>query len=192
MLRQSNMKGFNIPGIGERLMTTLFADDTTVYLLEFDCFTDLQNILDTWCIASGARFNTKKTEVLPIGSPTYRDTVLKTRKIHPSQQQLVDGIHIAGDKEPVRILGAWIGNNVDQSAVWSPIIDKIRSRLDQWNQSHPTLFGRCLIIRMIVGGMSPYLATTQGMPIQVTQILQKITCQFILEGSKPPVGMDTL
>jgi len=52
MLRQSNMKGFNIPGVHERLMTTLFADDTTVYLSEFDCYDDLRNILDTWCIAS--------------------------------------------------------------------------------------------------------------------------------------------
>jgi ribonuclease HI len=104
----------------------------------------------------------------------------------------MDGIHIVEDKEPVRILGAWIGNNVDQSAIWSPVIDKIRNSLDQWSKSHPTLFGRRLIVQMIVGGMSQYLATTQGMPKQVVQILEKITHKFIWDESKPSVSMETL
>jgi hypothetical protein len=173
-------------------MTTLFANDTTVYLSEFDCYDDLKNILDTWCIASGAKFNTAKTEVLPIGSPIYRNTVLRTCKIHPSQEPLMDGIHIVEDKEPVRILGAWIGNNVDQSAIWSPVIDKIRNSLNQWSKSHPTLFGRRLIVQMIVGGMSQYLATTQRMPKQVVQILEKTIRKFIWDESKPSVSMETL
>jgi hypothetical protein len=72
-----------------------------VYLSEFDNYDDLKNILDTWCIASGAKFNTAKTEVLPIGSLVYRSTVISTRRIHPSQEPLMDGIHIVEDKEPV-------------------------------------------------------------------------------------------
>jgi ribonuclease HI len=128
---------------------------------------------------------------LPIGSLVYRSTVISTRRIHPSQEPLMDGIHIVEDKEPVRILGAWIGNNVDQSAIWSPVIDKIRNSLDQWNKSHPTLFGRRLIIQMIVGGMSQYLATTQGMPKHVVQLLEKIIRNFIWDESKPPVSMNT-
>ena len=43
--------------------------------------------------------------------------------------------------------GVWVGNNAGQYAVWSPIIDKIRGKLDQWNKCHPTLFGRHLIIQ---------------------------------------------
>jgi ribonuclease HI len=192
MLRQSNLKGFNIPGVSEKLITTLFADDTTVYLSEFDNYADLQNILNVWCIASGARFNIGKTEILPIGSATYRNSVITTRQIHPSQPPLTDGIHIVGDKEPVRILGAWIGNKVDQSAIWSPVIDKIRDNLAQWNKSHPTLFGRHLIVQMVVGGMSQYLTTTQGMPKQVEQILEKTIRKFVWEEAKPPVNLDTL
>ena len=66
MLRLSNLKCFEIPGVRDKLITTLFADDTTVFLSKFDKFTDLKAILNKWCIASGACFNVSKTEI------TYR------------------------------------------------------------------------------------------------------------------------
>jgi ferredoxin len=87
------------------LITTLFADDTTVFLSEFDNFRDLESILDKWCIACGACFNVSKTEIIPIGDPLYREKVITTRCIYPSQEPLPNGIHIAQDQESVRMLG---------------------------------------------------------------------------------------
>jgi hypothetical protein len=178
------LEGFNIPGIGEKLITTLFADDTTVFLSEFDKFKDLELILGKWCIASGARFNVDKTEVTPVGSENYRNSVITTRCLHSSQEPLATNIHIANDKEPVRTLGAWIGNNIDQASVWSTTLDKIRAALAQWDKSHPTLFGRRLIIQMIVGGMTQYLTKVQGMPKYAEQALEKIIQNFIWNGKK--------
>jgi hypothetical protein len=192
MLRQSNLKGFEIPGVEEKLITTLFADDTTVFLSEFDKFVDLKYILDKWCIAAGARFNVSKTEIIPIGNPLYRKEVLATRRIHPSQEPLAADIHIARDQEPVRMLGAWIGNNIDQAIIWSTVLDKIRGNLSRWNQSHPTLFGRRLIIQMVIGGMTQYLAKVQSMPKQVEESLTKTIRNFMWEDRKPPVNMSTL
>jgi hypothetical protein len=125
MLRLSNLRGFEIPGVEDKLITTLFADDTTVFLSQFDNFTDLEAILHKWCTASGACFNVSKTEIIPIGSPLYHKDVMTTHQIHPSQEPLANDIHIAQDQEPVRMLGAWIGNNIDQATVWSPVLDKI-------------------------------------------------------------------
>ncbi|KAJ6554397.1 hypothetical protein B0H19DRAFT_852533, partial [Mycena capillaripes] len=70
MLRNSNLKGYKVPNLREKLVTTLFADDTTVYLFEQDSYEELEAIL--WCRASSAKFNSGKTEVIPIGSPEYR------------------------------------------------------------------------------------------------------------------------
>jgi hypothetical protein len=42
MLRHSELQGLKIPGVKDKLITTLFADDTTVFLSEFDKFTDLE------------------------------------------------------------------------------------------------------------------------------------------------------
>lgn len=51
MLRNSQLKGIQISNLTERLITSLFADDTTVYLSDKDKFSDLEAILKTWCKA---------------------------------------------------------------------------------------------------------------------------------------------
>jgi hypothetical protein len=101
MLQQSNLKGIKIPGTAKRLITNLFADDTTVFLSELDKFCDLEHILQKWCIASGAHFNVNKTEALPIGTTQYREAVLNTCSINPTQEPLHADIHIVHYKEPI-------------------------------------------------------------------------------------------
>ena len=90
------------------------------------------------------------------------------------------------------MLGAWIGNNIDQATVWSPVLDRIRDNLDRWNRSHPTLFGHRLIIQMVVGEMTQYLAKVQTMPKQVEKTLIKTIRNFMWNGKKPSVNKDTL
>jgi hypothetical protein len=75
MLRQSELKGFQVPGMEYRVVVTMFADDTTVYLTERDDYAKLKSILDTWCIAAGAKFNVSKTEIMPIGTIEYRKSL---------------------------------------------------------------------------------------------------------------------
>ena len=78
LIRQSNLVGFKVQGQLERTIVSLFADDTTVYLSENDNIGDLYAILQTWCIASGAKFNLEKTEVILIGTKEYRAQVSQT------------------------------------------------------------------------------------------------------------------
>ncbi|GLB44701.1 putative RNase H [Lyophyllum shimeji] len=96
-LRNSNLKGFEIPGSDEKLIANLFADDTTTFLSEDDEFEDLQALLDDWCIASKAKFNVKKTEVIPIGQEEYRDRVVSTRKTKEGSTPIPEGINIVED-----------------------------------------------------------------------------------------------
>ncbi len=76
ILRKSNLKGLEVPGSKERLIAKLFADDTTTFLQEEDDFEELVKILNDWCLASGARFNVDKTQIIPIGSKDFRSNVL--------------------------------------------------------------------------------------------------------------------
>jgi hypothetical protein len=66
MLRESNPHGYKIPGVASKAVVKLFADDTTAYLSEHDNLTDLYQILENWCLASGAKFNVAKTEIIPL------------------------------------------------------------------------------------------------------------------------------
>ena len=95
LLRKSDLNGYQIPGSNDDLKTTLFADDTTVFLAESDSYNTILAILTLWCHVSGARFNVNKTEILLIGTKTYRDHVLNTQKMTPNGTPLPTSIHIA-------------------------------------------------------------------------------------------------
>ncbi|KAF5371403.1 hypothetical protein D9615_009713 [Tricholomella constricta] len=193
-IRASNLEGFNIPGSGERLITNLFADDTTVFMSKNDSFEDLTKILEEWCLASGAKFNTNKTEIIPIGTPTFRQQVITTRstKTDPMAEKIPPNISIAQEGEATRILGAWFGNGIDAEGPWSIVLDKIETNLKRWDRSKPTLEGRRLIINMVVGGMTQYLTQVQGMPKKIETRISKTIRDFMWKDKRAPVSESTL
>lgn len=192
-LRKSpKLKGYTIPGLEERIIATLFADDTTIYLSKDDKFEDLKEILDKWCKASGARFNVMKTEIIPIGSPGYREKVISTRVYNEVAAPIDASVHIAKDREPVRLLGAWIGNDVDDAAVWSKNLDKIREALERWQKSNPTMMGKRHIINMTVGGITQYMTAAQGMPERVEKSIAKMMTDFLWDGKRASLSLDNL
>lgn len=83
-LRESDLKGYKIPGCAEKLIANLFVDNTSTFLFKDDNLEYLNQILDTWCIASRANFNVDKTEIIPIGMPEYRGLVLSERATRQS------------------------------------------------------------------------------------------------------------
>ena len=188
------LHGYDIPGSEEKLITSLFADDTCIFLSKNDRMDDVQSILDEWCQASGARFNIGKTEIIPIGSLNHRNQVITTRKLNPLDQEDFDErIRIAEDGEATRSLGTWIGNNTNDATPWEPIIDKTHKSLEMWNKSHPTLLGRKLIIQMIIGGYSQFLTMAQGMPKHIESALIRIIRNFMWNDSTmPKIALETL
>ena len=181
--------GYDIPGSNTTVKINLYADDTTVYLSASDKYSDLEKLLTVWCKASGAKFNLEKTEIIPIGSTAHRERVYNSRKLHEEEAPLRREIRITKDSEPTRVLGAWIGNKVDQTQPWSPIIDKIQERLKQWAVANPTLDTKRLIIQMIVGGMTQFLTKAQGMPGTIMKTIQSVIRSFIWNSDRSPPGL---
>ncbi|EJD46191.1 hypothetical protein AURDEDRAFT_34071, partial [Auricularia subglabra TFB-10046 SS5] len=192
-LRRSRLQGFRIPGLQEKLIATLYADDTTVYLSENDTYDALLAILDGWCKASGARFNIQKTEIIPMGVESFRRDLIANRRMSEQDIQLPQQVRVARDGEATRILGAWPGNGITNVSAWSVVLDKIQERLDRWTRMHPSILGRSIVSQAIVGGCSQYLTAAQGMPDAMERKLEKITLDFFWNDSKRhPVNMDTL
>jgi exonuclease III len=193
MLRQSDLKGFTAPELAYRIVTTLFADDTVVYLTSEDEMQTLDNILDKWCIASGACFNKGKTQLIPIGPKHIREQIISTRKLSENQTDIPSDIHIVEEGEATRILGAWIGNETNEEAIWTPILESIDSNLNYWNKMHPTIEGRKIITQWIVGGKTQYLTVAQGMPKEIERQLTKKIKEFTWDNNgKPTIGQDIL
>jgi ribonuclease HI len=175
------LKGYDIPGLKEKLIINLFADDTVLYLSAEDSYDEAIKVLDKWCEASGAKFNKEKTEIIPIGTQTHREEVSQSRKLNPEDQPISGDVRIAKDGEATQSLGAWIGNRTLETRPWEPIIDLIHQDLDRWKSVHPTLDGKRLIIQAVVGGRTQFLTKAQGMPEQIREAITKEIRCFLWE-----------
>ncbi|EIW58189.1 uncharacterized protein TRAVEDRAFT_108224, partial [Trametes versicolor FP-101664 SS1] len=192
-LRSSGLAGLDIPGSAERLIATLFADDTTVFLSARDDYGDLLSILEAWCAAARAKFNGEKTEIIPVGPEEYRQAVRERRSIAEGGTPFPAGLRVAGDGEAVRTLGAWVGNRVDNAVPWHNVVAAIEENLTRWDKRNPTSQGRRLILNMEMGGRTQYLARVQGMPKSIEDRLEKLAVNFMWAGTRRPrVGKDTL
>ncbi|KAH9854953.1 hypothetical protein C2E23DRAFT_703113, partial [Lenzites betulinus] len=178
--------GLDVPGGTERLVTALFADDTTIFLGETDNYGMIEDVTGRWCRASRARFNMEKTEIIPVGSPEYRKRVWETRGMRIGAPPLPPNVRIAKDGEAIRSLGAWIGNKTDDAAPWTPVLAAIERALEKWEKGRPSLKGRRLIVGMEVGGRTQFLAKAQGMPSDVEGKLKKIVSTFVWAGDRHP------
>ncbi|KAF5320843.1 hypothetical protein D9619_000262 [Psilocybe cf. subviscida] len=192
MLRASSLEGFRIPSLADKLIATLFADDTTAYLSCRDNPAILDNILEKWCLASGAKFNTTKSIYLPVGQPEFRKTVWETRRLNSTTAPIPAHIHIIKDGEHTRALGAYVGNNTNQIAIWDPIVETIDKNLTRWARGNPTQEGRRLIANMEVGGRTQYLTRVQGMPTDVLDRINKLLSAFVWNEDRPSINADTL
>ena len=115
-----------------------------------------------------------------MGSAVYRDQVIRTRKINSDQtHQIPTDINIAKNGTTVCILGAHIGNSVDQIGVWAPTLEKISRQLTQWSKSHSIQNGHKLVISMVVGGLTQFLTRVQDMPVEIEKIINKQITSFM-------------
>ena len=116
MIRNSTLTGIQVSGSDKKIKCKLFADDTMVYLHESDDLDTLKNkALNPWCEVSGAVFNTAKTEVIPIGTRQYCERLIESRKLNDLSEPIQPNVRIAKEGQPVRVLGAWTGNGMDQA-----------------------------------------------------------------------------
>ncbi|RDX49698.1 hypothetical protein OH76DRAFT_1307592, partial [Lentinus brumalis] len=211
MIRNSELKGFDVPRCDQILKAVLFADDTTVYMSDQDDFNTLQCVLDTWCSAAKARFNMSKTEIIPIGSPKFREEMADTYCSTGQWKNYPRGVHVAQEGEAVRILGAFFGNGANQIEVWSMVLTKIvamrqplMQALARWRVGHKSIFSKKHIIQMIIGGMTQhprgfgipmtfpkYLTTVQRMPEAIVARLNRIIRSFLWDDRRnSPVGLE--
>jgi len=188
-IRKSNLKGIEINGIKERVIVTLFADDTLVYMKQTDDLKILKKIIQTFCKASTARFNIEKTEYLPIGTPEFRANFSETRKLNDKAgNSIPENIVIVKDGQSMRTLGAWVGNKVDQMEKWTQMIQKQKEIMDVWQRMHLSFRGKELVLKALIQSKALFLAMVNGMPETVQEKMNKEFRNFLWEGKKGKVS----
>jgi hypothetical protein len=187
------IRGIEIPGLIKKLVVKMFADDTSLYLSKRDRLNNVQDILDQWCIVSGAKFNTEKTEIIPIGSITHQTCIITTRKVHNEDTSpLPEKICIANEGDVVHMLRAWISNNTNDITPWEPVLDKIKAKLDIWKKAHPTLEGRSTIVQAVIRGCTQYLTQVQGMLDHIEEALNDTINDFMWDEGQPRLAITHL
>ncbi|OSD00580.1 hypothetical protein PYCCODRAFT_1336640, partial [Trametes coccinea BRFM310] len=186
MIRTAKTTGITVPGLSDAIRAMLFADDTTTYLNEHDDFQLIQTALDKWCSASKAKFNITKTEIIPIGTPEFRRNMVEEYKSTGRWKNLPQGARIAEDGEPTRLLGAFVGNNVDCEKIWEPKVRKIADTLERWSLHHTTIAGKKHAVQLVVGNLTQFLADVQSLPKLPMKNIEKAVRRYIWGETKTP------
>jgi hypothetical protein len=161
-IRRSDLNGIFIHDKTTNARVSAYADDTTAFLSENDKYETLEKCIDLFCTASTAKFNDKKTEIIPVGTPEFRDEMCRSRRV--CGKTIPEGIKIANDGEAIRMLGAWQGNNVNASAKWDEVIEKQLRIMRRWANSYPSILARSRVAKALVVSRALYLMTVNGIP----------------------------
>ena len=95
--------------------------------------------------------------------------------------------------ESIRILGGRIGNNTLQQELWTPILEKIQSRLLKCSTANPTLEAKRHYVQVTVGTCTQYATSVSGMPLSIVKELNKMQRHLMWNGSaSSQVGCQTL
>lgn len=142
---------------------------------------------------SETNFNIPKTVVIPVDIKEFRERVILTRKLNEGCDYISDGIKILSEGETTRLLGAFVGNGIDDPSIWMPTIEKIINDLERWKRAKSTMEEKRLIIGMVVGGQTQFKTHIQGMPKQVEEKINKLIQDFIWgKGTYLTIEMPTL
>lgn len=191
-IRNSKLKGISIPEIEEKILVSLFADDTLIYFNAEDDLTELNKIITEFCTASTAKFNAEKTEYLPMGTPKFRKTITETRQIGINPNNKIDpNLTIIPEKGAMRTLGAWIGNGHNTYPQWNSILEKQKQIIEVWSSTRPSLTGRILIMKALLQSRALFLATVNGMPEDILKKMSKQLQKFLWSDKKGYINWNT-
>lgn len=184
-LRNSELKGIPLPGNElVRIIVKLFADDTLIYMSKNDSLKLIRKIIKLFCTASTAVFNLEKTEYLPIGPERFRARVIRKRQIGKKSNKIPEGLKIVKDKEPMRTLGAWIGNGVEIQDKWNDIIKTQMKIIKVWRAMHPTFRGKELLAKALITSRAWFLATVNGMPKGIMTEMHQLIRNFLWDNRR--------
>jgi ribonuclease HI/exonuclease III len=183
-IRASKISGFQIKEELDNVLASLFADDTMAYLAEHDDPIYLWDTIDLYCLASTARFNIEKTKYLPVGRPAFRESVILSGKMNNSHSFTIPKDQIVKEQEPLRTLGAYIGNNINIDHVWSGIIERQQTILNHWESAHPSYRGKELVLKLLMQSLAPFLMTVNNIPDTVLKRIHNLTHTYLWEGRR--------
>ena len=157
---------------------SLFADDTQLFHSTEESIIESFKILDTYCKASGAKLNFKKTKGLYIGS-------WKNKKPKYNKIQWVK--NVCG-------LGTHFGYEINYEELWMQKFTKFKSKIASWSQRDLTLEGKKLIINSYILSSMSYLIDvyTENIPQNFIKETKELIRDFLWQGKTWRISQTSL
>jgi ribonuclease HI/endonuclease/exonuclease/phosphatase family metal-dependent hydrolase len=190
-LRATPLRGIQISNEIRRVLTTMYADDTAITLHEDDDIEIARDAIKLFCMASTARFNDNKEEILAIGTEAFKKDFNESRTMK-NGNRIPDKTKLITPHNPMRMLGAWHGNKGIAKDQWKRILEKQQDIIDLWTNIRPSIKGRILLLKSLVASRALYLAMVNGMPKDVEEKMTKQMSNFFWMGSKPQMTWEQL
>lgn len=145
-----------------------YADDTI-----FTCTGKMENvlvikdILRNFELLSGLKVNFNKCSL--VGLNTSREII----------QQMADALGCEVGQVPFSYLGLKVGINHRRDSSWKNLVDKIRRRLDLWNDKHISLGGRITLVQAVLSAVPIYCLSFFRLPKKILREIVSIQRKFL-------------
>jgi exonuclease III len=150
------------------------ADDTTLHAETVDGVrTLLQQAVEPFCAASGAKLNVGKSKGMVLGA-------------HPALvgQDAETGVVLVDTAvTPIRHLGVLLsvrGTEAFATQLFQQRLSSITHRARVWSRCNLTLLGRCEVARQVMASCLVYHAQFVGIPADMMQLIQRRISAFVL------------
>ena len=171
-----NIKGLKMPGTGQELKQTLYADDGTAILTSELSIHNFFHLIKLFGRVSGSKVNYDKTRGMFLGK-------WKNRSDHPFGISWVK-CH--------KILGYYFGYENCADETWSKVFLKFDNTLNLWRTRRLFLKGKSTVLNSLGLSKVLYYATAAELPPHYETLLQRSAFRFIWNSKYEPVSRKTL
>ena len=170
----SLIKGFKIPGRIEQ-KTSAFADDSNFTLLDDLSAKRVIGWFDYYGRGSGSKLSRQKCKGMFMGR--WRE-----RRDRPLGIEWVSKL---------KVFGVWVGN-VKSCDIWEPVLNKIRNTLQLYSGRVMSVYGRAIVVNVMVLSKLWYLASVVVLPEKYIVQIEKLVFDFFWSSKMELVRRKTM
>ena len=169
--------GVHLPGGGDALKVTAYADDMSVFLTTRGGFRKVEGILEEYGKAVGAKVNKGKSSILFVGRWVEKE-------------RLVGEFKVAG--EGIKILGVAFGIANGVEVNWGRRLDMVTGKINAWRARGLSLSGRVSAVKADILPVLNYMAYVYPLPFYLGRRLERVLFSFIWGGKTELVAREVM
>lgn len=174
----SEIKGFLIENDHVEQKVFQYADDTTLFLKDFNSVKKAMNVFEKYCRGAGAKVNGEKTEYMRMGQ--VKDLIGIFQFKEQSNNMKILGIRIGIDEIKIRDL------------IWEEVIGGMIKRLNFWKQRVLFLKGKVLVLNSLFLSKMWYILTVVSLPLWVYKKIKANILSFLWDGKPAKIAYNTI